>query len=406
MLHGLDEAGLADDTLVVLTTDHGLPFPGAKGTLSDRGLGVMLIIRGPGGFYGGHVTDALTSNVDIYPTLLELAGQRSLRHMHGRSLLPLVRKRTTAVRDELFAELTYHAAYDPQRAIRTDRHKLIRHFGDRLEPGFQRRRLAVEVLAGRGRMGEQSRRCASLRPDHGPGRDTRNLADVPKLAGVRDQLDHRLEDDGRPRNPTHCSTGRCRYPTERSSTIPPGSRRPSRSSAPSTERRRLHAPDPSIPELLAPEQTGNATAKFSSQIEKAQNPDTLTPAILIEVVGIDLRWERNEYIETKGQALAVLAVAFATMAMPAVAGATTLFGSGSSAEQPIMNALFRAYNKLHRKILFNYLPDGGNAGVEDVQAGRRPFSINTRPPHPSDSGTTYFKLWLDGLCIAVNPANS
>ena len=74
VLHGLDEAGLADDTLVVLTTDHGLPFPGAKGTLSDRGLGVMLIIRGPGGFYGGHVTDALISHVDIYPTLLELAG--------------------------------------------------------------------------------------------------------------------------------------------------------------------------------------------------------------------------------------------------------------------------------------------------------------------------------------------
>ncbi len=102
----------------------------------------------------------------------------------------------------------------------------------------------------------------------------------------------------------------------------------------------------------------------------------------------------------------MLSVAVATMAVPAVAGATTLFGSGSSAEQPIMNVLFRAYNKLHKSIRFNYLPDGGNAGVVDVQAGRRLFSINTRPPLPSDSGTTYFKLWLDGLCIAVNPANS
>jgi phosphate transport system substrate-binding protein len=33
------------------------------------------------------------------------------------------------------------------------------------------------------------------------------------------------------------------------------------------------------------------------------------------------------------------------------------------------------------------------------------FAINSRPPLPSDSGTTYFKLFLDGLCIAVNPAN-
>jgi len=94
------------------------------------------------------------------------------------------------------------------------------------------------------------------------------------------------------------------------------------------------------------------------------------------------------------------------VALPASAGATTLFGSGSSAEQPIMNVLFRAYNRLHHSVRFNYLPDGGNAGVQDVQAGRRLFAVNTRPPLPSDSGTTYFKLFLDGLCVAVNPANS
>ena len=93
------------------------------------------------------------------------------------------------------------------------------------------------------------------------------------------------------------------------------------------------------------------------------------------------------------------------VALPASAGATTLFGSGSSAEQPILNVLFRAYNRLHHGVRFNYLPDGGNAGVQDVQAGRRLFAVNTRPPLPSDSGTTYFKLFLDGLCVAVNPAN-
>ncbi len=94
------------------------------------------------------------------------------------------------------------------------------------------------------------------------------------------------------------------------------------------------------------------------------------------------------------------------LGVPATAGATTLFGSGSSAEQPILNVLFRAYNRLHPSIHFNYLPDGGNAGVQDVQAGRRLFAVNTRPPLPSDSGTTYFKLFLDGLCVAVNPSNS
>jgi phosphate transport system substrate-binding protein len=111
-------------------------------------------------------------------------------------------------------------------------------------------------------------------------------------------------------------------------------------------------------------------------------------------------------LRSRVRGAAALAVAVAVMAVPAAASATTLFGSGSSAEQPIMNVLFKAYNKLHHNIRFNYLPDGGNAGVTDVQAGRRLFSINTRPPLPSDGGTTYFKLWLDGLCIAVNPSNS
>jgi phosphate transport system substrate-binding protein len=101
-----------------------------------------------------------------------------------------------------------------------------------------------------------------------------------------------------------------------------------------------------------------------------------------------------------------LLAAIPALALPAAASATTLFGSGSSAEQPILNVLFRGYSQAHHNIRFNFLPDGGNAGVKDVQAGRREFAVNTRPPLPSDSGTTQFKLFLDGLCVAVNPANS
>lgn len=193
VLHGLDEAGLADDTLLVVTTDHGLPFPGAKATLSDRGLGVMLIIRGPGGFHGGHVIDALTSHVDLYPTLLELAGAPMPDGIHGRSLLPLARREVDEVRDELFAELTYHAAYDPQRAIRTHRHKLIRHFGDRLEPVLPNvddspsKSLLIE--AG---WGSDPRPRVELYDLIMDPAEMRNLADVPDFEPLREELEGRL----------------------------------------------------------------------------------------------------------------------------------------------------------------------------------------------------------------------
>jgi N-sulfoglucosamine sulfohydrolase len=134
VLNALDEQDISDETLVILTTDHGLAFPGAKATLTDRGLGVMLIVRGPGGFYGGRVSDALVSQIDLFPTLCELAGIAAPEWLQGRSLLPLVRRETDEVNDAIFAELTFHAAYEPQRAIRTRRFKYIRRFGERTTP--------------------------------------------------------------------------------------------------------------------------------------------------------------------------------------------------------------------------------------------------------------------------------
>ena len=55
-------------------------------------------------------------------------------YLQGTSLLPLVRDEVTAVRDELFTEMTFHAAYEPQRAVRTGRWKYIRRFHDYERP--------------------------------------------------------------------------------------------------------------------------------------------------------------------------------------------------------------------------------------------------------------------------------
>lgn len=134
VLRALDAAGLADRTLVISTTDHGIAFPGHKCTLTDRGIGVGLIMRGPGGFSGGRVVDGLASHIDIFPTLCDLVGAPQPEWLQGRSLLPLVRGEAEDVNEAIFAEVTYHAAYEPQRAVRTRRYKYIRRFDGRGRP--------------------------------------------------------------------------------------------------------------------------------------------------------------------------------------------------------------------------------------------------------------------------------
>jgi len=134
ILDALDSAGLADRTLVLATTDHGLAFPGMKCTLTDHGIGVFLILRGPGGFEGGRVSDALVSHEDLFPTLCDLLGMAPPPWLQGTSLLPIVRGKKEEVRGELYAGVTYHAAYEPMRAVRTERWKYIRRFGGRTRP--------------------------------------------------------------------------------------------------------------------------------------------------------------------------------------------------------------------------------------------------------------------------------
>jgi phosphate transport system substrate-binding protein len=105
--------------------------------------------------------------------------------------------------------------------------------------------------------------------------------------------------------------------------------------------------------------------------------------------------------------LAITAVALLGLAVPAAAGAkTTLIGSGSVAAQPVLQALFKTYEtQVNKNVKFLYTANGGNAGIKDVQNGTSQFAGQARTPLPSDAGTTYIKLYLDGLCIDVNPKN-
>jgi N-sulfoglucosamine sulfohydrolase len=134
VLEALEKQGLAENTLVICTTDHGIAFPGMKCNLTDHGIGVMLIVRGPGGFTRGQVVDAMVSQVDLFPTVCDLLGIEAPSWLQGTSMLPLIRGEATEIREELFAEVTYHAAYEPQRAVRTRRFKYIRRFERRSGP--------------------------------------------------------------------------------------------------------------------------------------------------------------------------------------------------------------------------------------------------------------------------------
>lgn len=134
VLDALAASGQADNTLVIVTTDHGIAFPRMKCNLSQHGMGVMLMMRGPGGFSGGRVSDSLISQIDLFPTICDVAGFRKPDRLQGRSMLPLMRGERREIREELFGEVSYHAAYEPARAVRTRRWNYVRRWGGRTSP--------------------------------------------------------------------------------------------------------------------------------------------------------------------------------------------------------------------------------------------------------------------------------
>jgi arylsulfatase A-like enzyme len=124
----LDQHGLRENTILVLTTDHGLAMPMAKGTLYDPGLETLLMMRCSGRWGAGQRRSEMISNVDILPTLLEACGIDLPENIQGRSFLPLLDGNDYEPNETIFAEKTFHGCYDPMRCVRTEQHKYIRFF--------------------------------------------------------------------------------------------------------------------------------------------------------------------------------------------------------------------------------------------------------------------------------------
>lgn len=125
----LIESGELDETLFIFTTDHGIQFKDGICDLFETGIGVSLLARFPEG-PRGEVSDALISQIDLFPTFCELLGIDVPSYTEGHSILPLVSGDATSIRNEAFSEVTYHAAYEPKRCVRTRRYKYIRRFDD------------------------------------------------------------------------------------------------------------------------------------------------------------------------------------------------------------------------------------------------------------------------------------
>lgn len=131
ILQALNAHGLEQNTWVIFTTDHGIAMPRAKCTLYDPGIETTLVMHWPGGgLTGGRRISEMISHVDMVPTLLEGLGLPVPDNLHGRSYWPLLCGEAYDPRSHVFAEKTYHTMYEPMRAIRTDRHKLIVNFAE------------------------------------------------------------------------------------------------------------------------------------------------------------------------------------------------------------------------------------------------------------------------------------
>ena len=136
----LEEMDELDNTIFVMTGDHGMPFPRGKSNLYDSGTGVPLAIRWKARVPAGRRVTDFVSTTDLAPTFLEAAGLSVPAEMTGRSLLGLLTSngvgRVELARDHVLFGKERHVPSQeapdsggyPMRGIRTDDYLYIRNF--------------------------------------------------------------------------------------------------------------------------------------------------------------------------------------------------------------------------------------------------------------------------------------
>jgi arylsulfatase A-like enzyme len=146
LLDALDAEGLAENTVVVFTSDNGglstseghptsnRPLRAGKGWLYEGGIRVPMIVRWPGVTEPGSHCDAPVTSTDCYPTLLEMSGlpPQPAQHVDGLSLAPLLRGEESLAREAIFWHYPHYGNQggSPGAAIRMGDWKLIEFFED------------------------------------------------------------------------------------------------------------------------------------------------------------------------------------------------------------------------------------------------------------------------------------
>lgn len=132
VLSAVHEAGLDENTLVVVVTDHGIDMPRYKNTLSDGGLATTLLIRTPGQ-RNRRIYTGLVSLLDLYPTILDSLSVPHPNDMNISDARSIALGAADAAppddpRKYAFSAINYHVAYQPERAVTTDRYRLVRRY--------------------------------------------------------------------------------------------------------------------------------------------------------------------------------------------------------------------------------------------------------------------------------------
>jgi arylsulfatase A-like enzyme len=124
----LERQGIADNTIIIVVSDNGRPFPRSKTRVYDSGIKTPLIIKWPERIEEGKVTDALVSIIDLVPTLLQAAGVQKTKTFQGSSFIKLFEHPDLEFRHYAFAEHNWHDYEACERQVRTKDYLYLENF--------------------------------------------------------------------------------------------------------------------------------------------------------------------------------------------------------------------------------------------------------------------------------------